>query len=208
MSIRAILIVSAVLFAPLAGAANTPPLSGAWSIVSTGTAASSGELLFRVTPSDGEGATEVTVFVLSGSNDMSVASNIRRALNSQLRADKFNVEPGQGANVLLTSQAKDFSLELIDSDVENVRVTVQSTTPVAPPTVPRQAAPANAPRPATPPAHGDALPPPAVTEPPANTSEPAVPPPDNGPPLPDASPPPNTPGGDGAPARAPPPPGG
>jgi hypothetical protein len=207
MSIRALLLASAVLVAPFADAANTPPLSGAWSIVPTGTAASSGELLFRVTPSDGEDATEVTVFVLSGSNDMSVASNIRRALNSQLRADKFNVEPGQGANVLLTSQAKDFSLELVDSDVENVRVTVQSTTPVAPPTVPRQATPAtpaNPAVPANPTAPGDALPP-ASSEPPANASQPSAPPPAISPPPPSPSPPPNATGGAGAPASAPPP---
>ena len=46
---------------------------------------------------------------------------------TQLRGDRFNVEAGEGANVLVTSAGKTgFSLELVDSDVENVRVAVQS----------------------------------------------------------------------------------
>ncbi len=206
MKFCAILVFSvAALITPLADAANTPPLSDAWSIAPAGTAASSGELLFRVTPGDGSDPTEVTVFVLSGTNDTGVASNIRRALNTQLRADRFNVEPGEGANVLLTSPGEsDFSLELIDSDVENVRVVVQSAAPVAPPTVPSQAAPANPPPPATPQAPGDAVPP-ATSPAPGNPSSPAAPPPNATPGGgPSSAPPPNaTPGG--APASAPPP---
>ena len=210
MKIRVFLISLALVSA--ANAANTPPLSDSWNIAPSGTASTSGELLFRVTPGDGSDATEVTVFVLSGTNDTGVASNIRRALNSQLRADRFNVEPGEGANVLLTNGGREngFSIELVDSDVENVRVVVQSATPTAPPTVPQQATPANPPQttPATPPAPGDAVPP-AITPPPASESQPATsPPPADSPPLPNPSPPPNpapnaTPGG--APASAPPP---
>jgi hypothetical protein len=207
---RAILLVSLlVLPASFAFSANTMPLSPAWNIAPSGTAASSGELLFRVTPADGEDATEVTVFVLSGTNDTGVASNIRRALNSQLRADRFNVEPGEGTNVLLTSVAKPgFSLELVDSDVQNVRVAVQSATPVAPPTVPRQATPSTppaspaSPAPANPMTPGDAMPP-ADTAPIDNASQPAAPPPANSPPIPNPTPPPDASGG--APATAPPP---
>jgi hypothetical protein len=212
MKIRALLMSLALVSA--ANAANTPPLSPSWNIAPSGTASTSGELLFRVTPGDGSDATEVTVFVLSGTNDTGVASNIRRALNSQLRADRFNVEPGEGANVLLTNggRASGFSVELIDSDVENVRVDVQSAAPVAPPTVPQQATPANPPQtaPATPPAPGDALPPPTTTTPPASESQPApaIPPADARP-LPDPAPPtdamtPDAPPG-GSPASAPPP---
>lgn len=162
MTIRALLIALTAAAAQVAGAANTPPLSEAWNIASSGKASSSGELLFRVTPGDGGDATEITVSVSSGTDDTGVASNIRRALNSQLRADRFNVQQGEGANVLLTSQREPgFSVELINSDVENVRVVVQSATPAAPPTVPRQATPANppTPTPSTPPAPGDVVPP-------------------------------------------------
>jgi hypothetical protein len=104
----------------------------------------------------------------------------------------FDVQAGQGANVLVThSRGKGFSLELLDSDVDNLRVVVSSTTPVAPPTVPSQNVPANPPlRTPAPVAPGDASP----AEPaPARPSAP-----------PDA--PPNATGGAGAPASAPPPP--
>jgi hypothetical protein len=192
MNIRAILILLTGAVSA-AHAANTPPVSDSWNIASSGTASSSGELLFRVTPGDGSDATEVTVFVLSGTNDTGVASNIRRALSSQLRADRFNVEPGENANVLLTNGGRDngFSIELLDSDVENVRVVVQSATPVAPPTVPEQATPATPPQgtPMTPPAPGDAVAP----------ATPSTPSPSPAPTAPAATP-------AGAAATAPPPP--
>jgi hypothetical protein len=209
MKIRAILISCAALVASAAHTANSPPLSDSWTIAPTGTSSSSGELLFRVTPGDGSDATEVTVFVLSGTNDTGVASNIRRALNSQLRADRFNVEPGEGANVLLTNGGREsaFSIELVDSDVESVRVVVQSAEPVAPPTIPAHATPANPPQnsPDTPPAPGDAASPTAPSAP-GSVTQPQTPqPPVNSPSLPNPSPAPSaTPGG--APASAPPPP--
>ena len=57
-----------------------------------------------------------------------------------MRTHRVDVEAGEGANVLVTSSANaSFSLELVDSDVENVRVAVQSAVPTAPPTVPKQA---------------------------------------------------------------------
>lgn len=163
MKIRATLLaITAATLAQFAGAANTPPLSDTWSIAPSGTASSSGELLFRLTPGDGGDATEITVSVASGTDETGVASNIRRALNTHLRGDRFEVEAGEGANVLVKATGKSgFSLELVDSDVESLRVAVQSAQPVAPPTVPRQAAPANPPEntPATPPAPGGAAPP-------------------------------------------------
>jgi len=163
MKIRAMfLAITAATIAQLASAANTPPLSEAWNIASSGTASSSGELLFRVTPGDGGDATEITVSVSSGTDETGVAGNIRRALSTQLRGDRFDVEAGAGANVLVKSAGPTgFSLELIDSDVENIRVAVRSADPVVPPTVPKQATPANPPNttPATPPAPGDAVPP-------------------------------------------------
>jgi outer membrane biosynthesis protein TonB len=163
MKVRVLLIAIAALgVSQIAGAANTPPLSEAWNIASTGTASSSGELLFRVTVGDSD-PTEITVSVTSGTDEVGVAGNIRRALNTQLRSDRFDVVAGEGANVLVTSAGSTgFSLELVDSDVENIRVAVQSAQPAAPPTVPQQATPANPPAttPATPPAPGDVVPPP------------------------------------------------
>jgi hypothetical protein len=216
-----------LLIATVTQAENSPPISGSWNISSSGKAATSGELLFRVTPQESDDPVEVTVFVLSGTNETGVASSIRRALANQLDAQRFDVAEGEGANVLLTGDPAGaaFSVELIDSDVENVRVVVNSVAPVAPPTVPQQAQPADAPPPATPQAPGNTTPgtatPPAGPDaatpsaPPAQSSAPPAQP--SAPPAQPSAPPaqPSAPpggahttanGGAGAPASAPPPP--
>ncbi len=199
--------------------ANSPPLSGSWNIASSGKAGSSGELVFRVTPRDGSDPVEISVPVIGGTSEDGIARNIRRALSSQLRPDRFDVSMGEGTNVVVSDPrgAPNFSLELLDSDVENVRVLVRSVAPVAPPTVPEQQAPANPAQsgPATPPAPGNAAPPanappqtqdgtPPATSPP-NTSQPSAPVPSNAPPPANPAPPPNATGGAGAPATTPPP---
>jgi hypothetical protein len=201
------------------GASNAP-LSGAWNIASSGEAGASGELVFRVTRNDGSDPVEVTVAVSSGTNEAGVARNIRRSLASQLRADQFNVALGEGSNVLVTDQRGEpnFTIELLDSDVENLRVMVQSVQPVAPPTVPEQRAPANPPQttPATPAEPGNATPPanPPQTpagSPPAPVTSPTPSPSPSTPvdqpaqsPAP-SSPAPSAPGSSGAGAATPPP---
>jgi hypothetical protein len=201
---------------------SSVPLSSAWNIASSGKASSSGELLFRVTPGNGSDPVEVAVFVLSGANESGVASSIRRALNTQLDAGRFNVQSGEGANVLLTDARGNgnFALELVDSDVQDVRVMVQSAAPVVTPTVPVQGVPAIQPPPTTPASPGDASPPPVATPPsgsapPASSSSPpansSAPPANSSAPPAEASAPPAgssapaTPGGAGAAATAPPP---
>jgi hypothetical protein len=194
--VLAVLVAGATLMgAGAARAANTPPIADAWSITSTGKAESSGELLFRVTPGAGSAPVEVTVFVLSGTNETGVASSIRRALSTQL-GQRYNVEAGEGANVLLSSERgkSGFSVELVDSDVENVRVSVQSAAPVAPPTVPRQQVPANSPAiPSTPPAPGSATPPNQSPPPGPGPETPSSPPADSSSPPARPSSPPGTP---------------
>ena len=207
MKIRNVLVTAvATAIVQMAGAANSLPISNAWNVAPSGDATSSGELHFRMTAGDAD-PVDITVPIMSGAKEGSIARYIQRALSSQLRAHKVDVEAGEGANVLVTSSANtSFSLELVTSDVENVRVAVQSAAPTAPPTVPRQSTPANppAPAPATPPAPGDAVPP-ADVAPPANASQPAAPPPSNSPPMSDPAPPPDSTDGNGAPASAPPP---
>ena len=227
---RATCLAVAALLAASAFAANGPPLASAWNIAATGSAESSGDLAFRVTPGDGSDPVDITVAVMSGASQDSVARSIGRSLSSQLRRDLYRVELGENANVLVSDSRgrPNFSLELVDSDIENVRVAVQSVTPAAPPTVPTQAAPADAPPSTTPPdtVPGNAAPPreappatspsqtppalpntPPAAPPPANS--PALPnpspPPANSPPLPNPSPPPTASGAAGAPASAPPP---
>ncbi len=201
-----ILFTMVALGAAPAQAENSPPISGSWNISSSGKATTSGELLFRVTPAPGDDPVEVSVFVLSGANETGVASSIRRALSTQLDAQRFDVAEGEGANVLLTgdSGGEGFSVELIDSDVENVRVMVQSIAPTAPPTVPAQNQPANPGQPGNTP--GDATPPagPGPATPSAPPADPSAPP--GQPSVPPASPsaPPDQPSAPPASPSAPP----
>jgi len=96
---RALLIGTvATLLATVAIAA--PPLAGSWNITPSGSAASSGELLFRVTPAHGE-PSQITVPVRNGSDDVSVARSIRQAMSAQLPR-LYRIELGEGANVLVS----------------------------------------------------------------------------------------------------------
>lgn len=203
---RATILIGA-LVASAALAANGPPLASAWNIATSGKAASSGDLDFRITPNDGTNPVDITVPVISGASQDSVARSIRRALSSQLRSDRYDVQLGENGNVLVSDPRgqPNFSLELVDSNIEDVRVAVQSVTPSAPPTVPAQAVPAEAPpgNASTPPREAPPATAPSQTAP-ANTP-PATPPPSNSPPLPNPSPPPTNSDSAGAPASAPPP---
>jgi hypothetical protein len=229
-------ILIAALVAASALAANGPPLASAWNIAATGSAASSGDLAFRITRGDGSDPVDITVPVISGASQDSVARSIGRALSSQLRRDRYSVQLGENGNVLVSDSRgqPNFSLELVDSSIDNVRVAVQSVSPAAPPTVPAQAAPAeppattppannlpapaNTPPAAPPPANSPAMPKPAPppanspampnpTPPPANSPpmpNPS-PPPANSPAMPNPSPPPGNSDSAGTPASAPPP---
>ena len=184
MNARALTITAATLFAAVAFAA--PPLASSWNISPSGTATSSGDLLFRLVPGGGE-SVEVTVPVRSGTSDMNVARSIRQMLGSQLpRA--YKIDLGEGANVLVSDPRgkPSFSIELVNSDVESLRVSVRNIEPAAAPTVPAQSTPAITLPPPTPAQPGAATPPtqnPAESIPPARTSPMGVPP---------ASPPPET----------------
>jgi hypothetical protein len=169
MSIRASSLAAAALFAAaFAFADNGPPLASVWNIAPTGSADSSGALRFRVKPDDGE-PVDISVPVIMGANAETIARGIRSSLSSQLRADRFKVQLGQGANVLVSDPRgrPHFSVELVDSDVDNLRVAVHSVTPSATPTVPKQALPAEPPTDAPPPndTPGDVIPPPADSAP-------------------------------------------
>jgi len=162
VKIRIMLIATIAAIAQVAGAANSLPLSNAWNIAPSGNATSSGALHFRMTAGDAN-PVDITVPIMSGAKEGSIARYIQRALSSQLRTHHIDVEAGEGTNVILKGAGDNgFSVELVGSDVENVRVAVQSAEPTVPPTVPKQATPANPPPPATPPAPGDAVPPEAA----------------------------------------------
>ena len=216
---RAICLAAAALLATspwatpaTAAAATGPPLASSWNIAASGSAESSGELEFRITPADGTNPIDITVPVIAGANQDAVARNINRALSSQLRRDRYSVQLGENGNVLVSDPRgrPNFSVELVDSGIENVRVAVQSVTPSAPPTVPEQSAPAQPPPKANTP-EDDTAPPrdaPPVTAPsqtPApESTPPPVSPPANSPSLPSPAPPPGN-DGTGAPMSTPPP---
>ena len=191
---------SLIVVSVAARGAETMPLSPAWNVQPSGRAGSSGELLFRMTPADGD-PVDVAVSVLSGSNEVQVARDIRQALAAHLQPDRFNVELGQGANVIITDRRNrpNFSFELVDSGVQDLRVAVQSVVPVAPPTVPRQATPATPPPTNAPAGPGDGRAPvgtstsdgaPAATPSPESSSATGAPPPTN---SPQTAPPESTP---------------
>lgn len=155
------------LAAPWAHGQNDPSLAEAWNIRPSGIAASSGDIVLRVNPPDGADPVEITVPVLTGSTDEEVAGSIRRAMNSQLRPDHFDVSVGEGANVRVTSPRgrANFGVSLVTSDVDNMRVFVNSTTPVAQPTTPMQHRPAIPPQP---------VPQPPGSQPPGNVTAPGT----------------------------------
>ncbi len=204
------LLAFAALVAAFAHAASAPPSAGVWNIATSGKAASSGDLAFRITATDGSDPVDITVPVMSGASEDSVARSIRRALSSQLPRDRYSVQLGEGANVLVSDPRgrPNFTLELVDSDIENVRVAVQSVTPAAGPTVPPQSVPAEAPAAPAPgnAAPGNALPPPNTSPPmgtpPSDTLRPGnIPPPgSSGAPAPGNSAP--SPGGVPGPSPA------
>jgi hypothetical protein len=227
MKLRSWILATAACAAGLALAG--PPPAGVWNIAATGRAASSGDLHFRITHNDGSDPVDITVPVLMGAKEEAIARSIRNSLGTQLRRDRFKVELGEGANVLVSDSRgrPNFALELIDSDIENLRVAVQSVTPAASPTVPTQEVPAvppvnpppinsttEAPGAATPvpdaqtPLPGSGLGIPDNAEPRVpNTSPPAnvpSPPPAPPPATPPASPPPAPPPMSQPPATPPP----
>ncbi len=188
------LLALAALVAAFAHAATAPPSAGVWNIATSGKAASSGDLAFRVTATDGSDPVDITVPVMSGASEDAVARSIRRVLSAQLPRDRYSVQLGEGANVLVSDARgrPNFTLELVDSDIENVRVAVQSVTPAAGPTVPPQSVPAEAPAAPAPgnAAPGNALPPPDASPPMGTPPSTTAPPPGTIPP----------PGSSGAPA--------
>ena len=218
MKRASILLAAAVMVAASVYADSGPPLASVWNIAPTGSADSSGALRFRVKSDDGE-PVDISVPVVAGANAETVARGIRRALSSQLRADRFNVQLGEGTNVLVsdTRGMPHFSMELLNSDVDNLRVAVQSVTPAASPTVPTQALPAVQDKNGKPSnsGPGDVVPPPAdsmpvpgpVVKPPSDTipsaPSPAMPVP--GPP-PAPAPAPAAPPMHAPPSSVPPPP--
>jgi hypothetical protein len=118
-------IISSLLFAA-AGSAIAAPTSNKWRIEMSGQALTTGEIVFRVTPRQGD-PVDVTVGIRSGRAENNVAKDVRDALAAKLNPDRYTVEVDDGEDILVKKKEgqPDFALELIDSDVQNVSIKVE-----------------------------------------------------------------------------------
>jgi hypothetical protein len=118
-------ILSSVLLAALAFAADSPT-SNKWRIELEGQALTSGELVFRVTPHQGE-ATDITVNIRSGREENNVAKDVRDAFASKLSPERFTVEVDDGEDILVKKKEgqPDFAIELVEASVQNVSIKVE-----------------------------------------------------------------------------------
>ena len=86
--------------------------SNKWRIEMSGQALTTGEIVFRVTPRQGE-AVDV--------------NDVREALAAKLSPDHYSVEVDDGEDILIKKKdgQPDFALELLDSNVRNVSIKVE-----------------------------------------------------------------------------------
>jgi hypothetical protein len=106
--------------------ADASPTSNKWRIEMSGQALTTGEILFRVTPRQGE-AVDVSVGIRSGRDENNVAKDVRDALAAKLSPDRYTVEVDDGEDILIKKKdgQPDFALELVESNVQNVSIKVE-----------------------------------------------------------------------------------
>jgi hypothetical protein len=117
------LLAAPLLIATNAYADDSAPRSNKWRLEVSGDAESDGVMKFLVKPKDG-GPTEVTATIEDGRSENGVARDIREAFQAQLPKGKYSVETDDGEDVLIKKDfgEPDFSVELVSSTVEDVRV--------------------------------------------------------------------------------------
>lgn len=118
-------ILSSILLAALAFA-DAPTASNKWRIELSGQALTTGELVFRVTPRQGE-ATDISVNIRSGRGENDVAKDVRDAFAARLSPQRYSVEVDDGEDILVKKKEgqPDFSLELLEASVQNVSIKVE-----------------------------------------------------------------------------------
>jgi len=106
--------------------ADASPTANKWRIEIDGQALKTGEIQFRVTPRQGE-PTDVTVNIRSGRAENNVAKDVRDAFAAKLSPERYSVEVDDGEDILIKKKEgqPDFTLELVDSDVQNVSIKVE-----------------------------------------------------------------------------------
>jgi len=127
MKIRAFAaaIVSTLLLAALAYS-GTAPTANKWRIELDGQALKTGDLQFRVTPSQGQ-PIDVVATIRSGRAENNVAKDVRDAFAASLSPERYTVEIDDGDDVLIKKKdgQPDFALELIETGVQNVNVKIE-----------------------------------------------------------------------------------
>jgi hypothetical protein len=118
-------IASSLLVAAI-GLADASPSSNKWRIELSGQALTTGDIVFRVTPRQGD-AVDVSVGIRSGRAENNVAKDVRDALAAKLSPDRYTVEVDDGEDILVKKKAgqPDFALELVESNVQNVSIKVE-----------------------------------------------------------------------------------
>ena len=120
----------AAIVAPLllAGIAysETSATSNKWRIEMSGQALTSGDIVFRVTPRQGE-PVDVSVAIKSGREENNVAKDVRDALAAKLSPERFSVEVDDGEDILIKKKdgQPDFAIDLVESNVRNVSIKVE-----------------------------------------------------------------------------------
>ena len=119
-------VISSFILAAVSFADNSPT-SNKWRIELDGQALKTGDIQFRVTPRQGE-STDITVNIRSGRAENNVAKDVRDAFAAKLSPDRYTIEVDDGEDILIKTKdgQPDFAVELVDSDVQNVSIKVES----------------------------------------------------------------------------------
>ena len=106
--------------------ADAPSSANKWRIEMSGQALTSGDIVFRVTPRQGE-SVDVSVGIKSGRDENNVAKDVRDALAAKLSPDRYTIEVDDGEDILIKKKEgqPDFAVELVDSNVRNISIKVE-----------------------------------------------------------------------------------
>lgn len=100
--------------------------SNKWLIEVDGGADSDGEIVFNVTPEQGE-AIPVRVTLKNGTGENNVAKTIRDAFELQLPREqyKIKIDDGEKVKIKADGDAKDFNLTLVSNSVKNTKIEIK-----------------------------------------------------------------------------------
>ncbi len=118
-------VVSSLLIAALAFA-DASPTSNKWRIELSGQALTTGELVLRATPRQGD-APDIAVNIRSGREENNGAKDVRDAFAAKLSPERYVIEVDDGEDILVKKKEgqPDFALELVEANVQNVSIKVE-----------------------------------------------------------------------------------